>query len=157
MPCHKLFLVFYELFSGVYKRFTFGPISPEQDLISDLARLTKSVYHLQKLIDLIVESRHLLFFFITHQHSGLLKNSTFVLYAQTYKVALVFFDVHHCFNLKNAGHPTLNDEAYNAERHVKTGNPYKSLIIDLMSCGVQIELCGATAAVYRWGNADLIP
>lgn len=57
----------------------------------------------------------------------------------------------------NAGHPTLNDEAYNAERNVKTGNPYKSLITDLMSRGVQIEMCGATAAAHRWGNADFIP
>lgn len=57
----------------------------------------------------------------------------------------------------NAGHPLLNDEAYNAERNVKTGNPYKSLITDLMSRGVQIEMCGATAAAHRWGNADFIP
>jgi intracellular sulfur oxidation DsrE/DsrF family protein len=57
----------------------------------------------------------------------------------------------------NAGHPTLNDDAYNAERNVKTGNPYKSLITDLMSRGVQIEMCGATAAAHRWGNADFIP
>lgn len=57
----------------------------------------------------------------------------------------------------NAGHPLLNDEAYNAERNVKTGNPYKSLITDLMSHGVQIEMCGATAAAHRWGNADFMP
>jgi len=57
----------------------------------------------------------------------------------------------------NAGHPLLNDEAYNAERNVKTGNPYKSLITDLMSHGVHIEMCGATAAAHRWGNADFIP
>ncbi len=57
----------------------------------------------------------------------------------------------------NAGHPLLNDEAYNAERNVKTGNPYKSLITDLMSRGVQIEMCGATAAAHRWGNTDFIP
>ena len=48
----------------------------------------------------------------------------------------------------NAGHPTLNDEAYNAERNVKTGNPYKSLITDLMSRCVQIEMCGVTAAAH---------
>ena len=57
----------------------------------------------------------------------------------------------------NAGHPLLNDEAYNAERNVKTCNPYKSLITDLMSRGVQIEMCGATAAAHGWGNADFIP
>ena len=57
----------------------------------------------------------------------------------------------------NAGHPTLNDEAYNIERNIKTGNPYKDLITDLMKRGVQIELCGATAAIHKWTNSDLIP
>src|SRR5215813_4911373 len=28
----------------------------------------------------------------------------------------------------NAGHVTLNDGAYNAERNMATGNPYKSLV-----------------------------
>src|SRR5260370_3974917 len=55
----------------------------------------------------------------------------------------------------NAGHVTLNDSAYNAERNVATGNPYKKLVADLMKRGVQIELCGATAAVHKWGNADV--
>jgi intracellular sulfur oxidation DsrE/DsrF family protein len=57
----------------------------------------------------------------------------------------------------NAGHVTLHDQAYNAERMVSTGNPYKELVADLMKCGVQVELCGATAAVHRWGNDDLLP
>jgi intracellular sulfur oxidation DsrE/DsrF family protein len=57
----------------------------------------------------------------------------------------------------NAGHVTLNDEAYNAERMVATGNPYKGLVADLIKRGVQIELCGATAKVHKWGNADLLP
>jgi intracellular sulfur oxidation DsrE/DsrF family protein len=57
----------------------------------------------------------------------------------------------------NAGHVTLNDEAYNAERKIATGNPYKGLVDDLMKGGVEIELCGATAAVHKWGNADLLP
>src|SRR5262249_51680402 len=39
----------------------------------------------------------------------------------------------------NAGHVTLNDKAYNAERHVATGNPYNGLVADLMKRGVQIE------------------
>jgi len=26
-----------------------------------------------------------------------------------------------------------------------------------MEQGVQVELCGATAAAKRWGNADLLP
>lgn len=33
----------------------------------------------------------------------------------------------------DAGHVTLHDTAYNAERHIGTGNPYKELIAGLMS------------------------
>jgi intracellular sulfur oxidation DsrE/DsrF family protein len=57
----------------------------------------------------------------------------------------------------NAGHVTLHDDAYNAERMIATGNPYKELVADLMKRGVQVELCGATATVHKWGNADLLP
>ena len=57
----------------------------------------------------------------------------------------------------NAGHVTLHDQAYNPDRNVATGNPYKKLVTDLMERGVQVELCGATAKVHGWGNADLIP
>ena len=57
----------------------------------------------------------------------------------------------------NAGHATLHDSAYNADRSVATGNPYKKLIADLMARGVEVELCGATAKVHNWGNADLLP
>lgn len=57
----------------------------------------------------------------------------------------------------NAGHVTLHDAAYNIERMVSTGNPYKALIADLMKRGVQVELCGATATVHHWGNQDLLP
>ena len=57
----------------------------------------------------------------------------------------------------NAGHVTLHDQAYNAERTVSTGNPYKELVADLMKRGVQVELCGATATVHHWGNEDLLP
>jgi len=57
----------------------------------------------------------------------------------------------------NAGHVTLNDNAYDAERNVATGNPYGQLAADLMKRGVQIELCGATAKVHKWANTDLLP
>jgi intracellular sulfur oxidation DsrE/DsrF family protein len=57
----------------------------------------------------------------------------------------------------NAGHVALNDDAYNAERNIATGNPYKGLVADLMRRGVQIELCGATAKIHNWGNAELLP
>jgi intracellular sulfur oxidation DsrE/DsrF family protein len=57
----------------------------------------------------------------------------------------------------NAGHVTLHDRAYNANRNVTTGNPYRELVSDLMKRGVKIELCGATAKVHNWGNEDLLP
>lgn len=57
----------------------------------------------------------------------------------------------------NAGHVTLHDAAYNADRNVATGNPYRELVADLMKRGVQIELCGATAKAHNWGNVDLLP
>jgi intracellular sulfur oxidation DsrE/DsrF family protein len=57
----------------------------------------------------------------------------------------------------NAGHLTLHDDAYNTERNITTGNPYKELIASLISRGVHVELCGATARVHHWGNEDLLP
>jgi intracellular sulfur oxidation DsrE/DsrF family protein len=63
----------------------------------------------------------------------------------------------------DAAYLVLNDDAYNANRHVQTGhpvntgNPYAKLLKELMEQGVQIELCGATAAANHWGNADLLP
>jgi intracellular sulfur oxidation DsrE/DsrF family protein len=57
----------------------------------------------------------------------------------------------------NAGHVTLHDSAYNTDRNIGTGNPYKDLVAGLQKRGVQIELCGATAHAHNWGNADLLP
>jgi intracellular sulfur oxidation DsrE/DsrF family protein len=57
----------------------------------------------------------------------------------------------------NAGHVTLHDQAYNPDRNIATGNPYKKLVTDLMERGVQVELCGATAKAHGWANTDLIP
>lgn len=57
----------------------------------------------------------------------------------------------------NAGHVTLHDGAYNTDRNITTGNPYKDLIAGLQKRKVKIELCGATARVHNWGNADLLP
>lgn len=56
----------------------------------------------------------------------------------------------------DAAYLVLNDEAYNINRHVKTGNPYGTLIAGWMKQGVQVELCGATAHANHWGNTDLI-
>jgi intracellular sulfur oxidation DsrE/DsrF family protein len=38
-----------------------------------------------------------------------------------------------------------------------TVDSYKKLVTDLMERGVQVELCGATAKVHGWGNADTTP
>jgi|SRR5271156_3496398 len=57
----------------------------------------------------------------------------------------------------DAAYIVLNDDAYNSNRHVQTGNPYGKPMAGLMKQGVQIELCGATAAANHWGNADLLP
>jgi intracellular sulfur oxidation DsrE/DsrF family protein len=63
----------------------------------------------------------------------------------------------------DAAYLVLNDDAYNANRHVQTGhpvntgNPYARLLTGLMEQGVQIELCGATATANHRGNADLLP
>lgn len=57
----------------------------------------------------------------------------------------------------DAAYLVLNDQTYNANRHVSTGNPFKALLSGLMAQGAQIELCGATAAGNHWGNADLLP
>ncbi len=56
-----------------------------------------------------------------------------------------------------AAYLTLNDKAYNAYRHVSTGNPYKELIAGLIRQGVQIEECGFSMKVNSWGNTDLLP
>ena len=47
----------------------------------------------------------------------------------------------------------LHDDSYN----IRTGNPYKELVGDLMKRGVKIELCGATAKAHNWANDDLLP
>jgi intracellular sulfur oxidation DsrE/DsrF family protein len=57
----------------------------------------------------------------------------------------------------NAGHVTLHDSAYNADRNIATGNPYKELISELQKRGVQVELCGATAKVHNWGTLTCFP
>lgn len=57
----------------------------------------------------------------------------------------------------DAAYLVLNDETYDRNRHVTTGNPYKKLLNDLMATGVQLELCGATAKGNDWGNANLLP
>jgi intracellular sulfur oxidation DsrE/DsrF family protein len=57
----------------------------------------------------------------------------------------------------DAAYLLLNDESYNDNRHVSTGNRYKRLLNRLQQKGVQLEMCGATAKVNHWGNANLLP
>jgi intracellular sulfur oxidation DsrE/DsrF family protein len=57
----------------------------------------------------------------------------------------------------DAAYLVLNDETYNDNRHVSTGNRYKQVLSELMQKGVQLELCGATAKANHWGNANLLP
>jgi intracellular sulfur oxidation DsrE/DsrF family protein len=63
----------------------------------------------------------------------------------------------------DAAYLVLNDDSYDANRHVQTGhpvhagNPYAKVITGLMEQGIQIELCGATAAANHWINKDLLP
>ena len=57
----------------------------------------------------------------------------------------------------NAGHVTLHDQAYDANRNITTGNPYKALVASLIKHGVRVELCGATAKAHGWVNGDLLP
>jgi intracellular sulfur oxidation DsrE/DsrF family protein len=57
----------------------------------------------------------------------------------------------------DAAYLVLNDGTYNTTRHVTTGNPYKGLLNELMSHGMHLELCGATARGNHWGNTNLLP
>jgi intracellular sulfur oxidation DsrE/DsrF family protein len=57
----------------------------------------------------------------------------------------------------DAAYLVLDDQTYNANRHVNTGNPFKGLLEGLQANGVQLELCGATAKGNHWGNANLQP
>jgi intracellular sulfur oxidation DsrE/DsrF family protein len=57
----------------------------------------------------------------------------------------------------DAAYIVLNDQSYDANRHVTTGNPYKKALHGIMAKGAQLELCGATAKGNHWGNANLLP
>ncbi|MGZ8982478.1 MAG: DsrE family protein [Methylotenera sp.] len=57
----------------------------------------------------------------------------------------------------SAAFMTLNDQPYNAERKVTTGNPYKVLIEGLIASGVQIEECAVSMKGNHWTNKDLLP
>lgn len=57
----------------------------------------------------------------------------------------------------DAAYMTLNDKAYNAYRAVSTGNPYKELISELLTQGVQVEECAVSMKAHKWTNEDLLP
>jgi len=52
---------------------------------------------------------------------------------------------------------TLSDKTYNIYRKVSTGNPYKSLIAELMGQEIQIEECAVSMKSHDWINGDLLP
>lgn len=56
-----------------------------------------------------------------------------------------------------AAYMTLTDQAYNANRKVSTGNPYKAIIEKLVASGVQIEECAVSMKGNHWTNKDLLP
>lgn len=56
-----------------------------------------------------------------------------------------------------AAYMTLNDQAYNANRKVSTGNPYKNQIEALIASGVQVEECAVSMKGNSWTNKDLLP
>jgi intracellular sulfur oxidation DsrE/DsrF family protein len=56
-----------------------------------------------------------------------------------------------------AAYMTLNDQAYNTERKVTTGNPYKGAIEELIASGVEIEECAVSMKGNHWTNSNLLP
>jgi intracellular sulfur oxidation DsrE/DsrF family protein len=56
-----------------------------------------------------------------------------------------------------AAYMTLNDRAYNAYQGVRTGNPYKDFISQLIKQRVQIEECAVSMKAHGWSNEDLLP
>lgn len=57
----------------------------------------------------------------------------------------------------DAAYLILNDESYNKNRHVETGNPFKEILNVLLKQGIQLELCGATAKGNGWGQCKPHP
>lgn len=56
-----------------------------------------------------------------------------------------------------AGYMLLNDQTYNTVRKVKTGNPYKEIVAELIVKKVQIEICAVTMKGNKWTNSDILP
>lgn len=57
----------------------------------------------------------------------------------------------------DATYMVLNDKAYNAFRHVSTGNPHKETIAALIKENVQVEVCAFAMKMHHWTNADVLP
>lgn len=57
----------------------------------------------------------------------------------------------------DGGFMLLNDMAYNQFKKTNTGNPYKMMIGNLISKGVEIEECGMTMMREGWVSAQLLP
>ncbi len=78
------------------------------------------------------------------------------LLAQRYKKQAIGGKIIGVFH-GDAAYMVLNDRAYDAARHVSTGNPYAKLVAHLRAQGVQIEECRVSMMAHHWGNADLLP
>ena len=57
----------------------------------------------------------------------------------------------------DAAYLVLNDQAYNKQRNITAGNPYKGLIANLQAQGVQIEECAMSMKLQKISNEDLLP
>ncbi len=57
----------------------------------------------------------------------------------------------------DACHMVLNDETYNTNRKVSCGNPYKTMVHDLIVGGVGVEICGVTMRNHSWTKDHLLP
>lgn len=55
-----------------------------------------------------------------------------------------------------ACHMVLTDDTYNACRKIPYGNPYKTMILNLIAEGVGIEICGVTMRNHSWTKEHLI-
>jgi len=56
----------------------------------------------------------------------------------------------------DGGFMLLNDMAYDKVRKTTGGNPYKSMLANLIDKGVEVEECGMTMMREGWGNKQLL-
>ncbi len=57
----------------------------------------------------------------------------------------------------DAGFMLLNDMSYNEVRKTMDGNPYKSMVANLLARGIEVEECGMTMMREGWSKQQLLP